>query len=164
MAEDFTDEFADADLNSEPGLPLGLLDADIVLRDDETFRSTATRKQRPTEDKESQRWVNGYGKALELARQLPDCEVFSISDREGDIYEVYQAWLLADGGPRAEWIIRANQDRALVNVADGDPAMLCAALREAPVLGVVEFDDRLADPLSDPSRAAVPGPAVRLRV
>lgn len=127
---------------SEPGLPLGLLDADIVLRDDETFRSTATRKQRPTEDKESQRWVNGYGKALELARQLPDCEVFSISDREGDIYEVYQAWLLADGGPRAEWIIRANQDRALVNVADGDPAMLCAALREAPVLGGVEFDVR----------------------
>jgi hypothetical protein len=127
---------------SEQGLPLGLLDAGIMLRDDATFRSTAARKQRPTAEKESQRWVDGYDKALELARELPDCEVFSISDREGDIFEVYQAWQLADGTARAEWIIRANQDRALVNVVDGEPAILFAALRAAPVLGEIEFEIR----------------------
>ena len=127
---------------SEQGLPLGLLDAGIMLRDDATFRSTAARKQRPTAEKESQRWVDGYNKALELARELPQCEVFSISDREGDIFEVYQTWRLADGGTRAEWIIRANQDRALVNVVDGEPAILFAALRAAPVLGEIEFEIR----------------------
>jgi hypothetical protein len=47
-------------------------------------------------------------KALDLARQLPECEVFSSSDREGDVFEVYQTWLHADGGSRAEWIIRAT--------------------------------------------------------
>lgn len=127
---------------SEQGLPLGLLDVDINLRDDATFRSAASRKQRPTAEKESQRWVDGYGKALDLAGELPDCEVFSISDREGDVFEVYQAWLDADGGPRAEWIIRANQDRVLLNVADGDPAILFAGLRTAPVLGGIEFEIR----------------------
>lgn len=127
---------------SEQGLPLGLLDASIMLRDDETFRGAATRKQRPIEEKESFRWVAGYLKTLELARRLPACEVFSISDREGDIFEVYQAWQEAGEGPRAEWIIRANQDRALVNVVDGDASKLFAALEAAPVLGEIEFDAR----------------------
>ena len=127
---------------SEQGLPLGLLGADILLRDDATFRTAATRKQRPIEEKESQRWVDGYHKASELARELPDCEVFSISDREGDIFEVYQAWQRAEGGPRAEWIIRANQDRVLINVVDGEPSILFAALQEAPVLGEIEFEVR----------------------
>lgn len=127
---------------SEQGLPLGLLDAAIMLRDDETFRSAATRKQRPIEKKESFRWVEGYLKTLELARRLPECEVFSISDREGDIFEVYQAWQEAGDGPRAEWIIRANQDRALVNVVDGDASKLFAALATASALGEIQFDVR----------------------
>lgn len=127
---------------SEQGLPLGLLDAAILLRDDETFRTAATRKQRPIEQKESHRWVEGYLKTLELARQLPESEVFSISDREGDIFEVYQAWQEAGDGPRAEWIIRANQDRALANVVDGDASKLFAALEAAPVLGEIGFDVR----------------------
>ena len=127
---------------SEQGLPLGLLDAAIMLRDDDTFRCAATRKQRPIEQKESHRWVEGYNKTLELARRLPECEVFSISDREGDIFEVYQAWQEAEGGPRAEWIIRANQDRALVGVVDGEPAKLFEALGAAPILGEIEFETR----------------------
>lgn len=127
---------------SEQGLPLGLLDASIMLRDDETFRTASTRKQRPIEEKESFRWVEGYLKTLDLARQMPECEVFSISDREGDIFEVYQAWQETGDGPRAEWIIRANQDRALANVVDGDASKLFAALEAAPILGEIEFDVR----------------------
>jgi hypothetical protein len=56
-------------------------------------------------------------------RELEKCEVFSISDREDDIFEIDQAWQLADGGPCADWIMRANQDRALVNVVDGEPSL-----------------------------------------
>lgn len=125
---------------SEQGLPLGLLDAAIILRDDETLRSK--RKHLPIEEKESHRWVEGYHKTLELARRLPGCEVFSISDREGDIFEVYQAWQQAGEGPRAEWIIRANQDRALVGVAGGEASKLFAALEAAPALGEIEFEVR----------------------
>ena len=124
---------------SEDGLPLGLLDVKMIVRDEETFRSAARRKQRPIEEKESQRWLDGYLKTLELARRLPSCEVFSISDREGDIFEVYEAWHQAAGGPRAQWIIRGNQDRALLGMVDGDPAKLFEALALAPVLGNIEF-------------------------
>lgn len=127
---------------SENGLPLGLLNTEIVMRDDETFRSSASRKQLPIEEKESFRWLDGYLKTLDLARSLPDCEVFSISDREGDIFEVYQAWQEAGEGPRAEWIIRANQDRALTGVVDGEASGLFAALEAAPVLGEIEFEVR----------------------
>jgi len=125
---------------SEDGLPLGLWDVGTIVRDDETFRSTDTRKQRPIGEKESGRWLDGYLKTQELARRLPACEVFSISDREGDIFEVYEAWHQAAGGPRAQWIIRANQDRALLGMVDGDPAKLFEALAAAPVLGEIEFE------------------------
>lgn len=127
---------------SEQGLPLGLLDATTIMRDDETFRAAASRKHLPIEEKESWRWLDGYQKTLELARQLPECEVFSISDREGDIFEVYQAWQQAAGGPRAEWIIRANRDRALMNMVDGEADKLFATLEAAPILGEIEFDVR----------------------
>jgi len=128
---------------SEDGLPLGLLDTGMLIRDDETFRTAAARKHLPIEEKESFRWVEGYHKTLELARSLPGCEVFSISDREGDIFEVFEAWQLAvEEGQPAEWIIRANQDRALTGMVEGDPAKLFAALAQAPVLGEIEFKIR----------------------
>ena len=127
---------------SEQGVPLGLLDANIINRDDESFRSAGKRKQTAIEDKESYRWVEGYRLTTQLARQIPECEVFSVSDREGDIYEVYSAWQEAREEGAAEWIIRANQNRALVNVVDGDPDKLFAALESAEALGQIEFDVR----------------------
>ena len=124
---------------TEEGLPLGLLDTEILMRDDETFGTAASRKKLPIGEKESVRWLDGYLTTLALARRLPQCEVFSVSDREGDIHEVFEAWRDAGGGPRAEWIIRANQDRALAGVAAGEPRKLFAALAAAPELGTIEF-------------------------
>lgn len=128
-------------VQSAAGLPLGVLDTTIVARRDEDFRQAAARKHTPIAQKESWRWVQGYLRTQAAARQLPGCEVFSISDREGDIYEVFQAWLEAgaDGGPRAHWIIRANQDRALEGLAVEAPQKLFAALAAAPELGTTEF-------------------------
>lgn len=127
---------------SEDGLPLGILDALIVKRDDENFRISSTRRQRPIEEKESYRWIEGYQRTCELARSLPDdCEVFSVSDREGDIYELFNAGAqaAAEGGRRAEWLVRANQDRALLGITEGEPSKLFAALEASPELGQIEF-------------------------
>ncbi|RYD46527.1 MAG: IS4 family transposase [Verrucomicrobiaceae bacterium] len=130
---------------SPEGLPLGLLDAGIVLRDDASLGSSnRTRKRLPVEEKESWRWVAGYLRTCELARRLPECEVFSISDREGDIFEIYQEWMLAGDGPRAEWIIRANQDRALAGMTEDEPSKLFAALENAPLVGEVDYEVRAA--------------------
>ena len=76
---------------TEAGLPLGLWDLQIMVRSDETFHRNLS-ETRPIEEKESLRWIEGYHKTCELARALPQCEVFSISDREGDIFELYAAW------------------------------------------------------------------------
>jgi len=126
---------------SEAGLPLGVLDTAVRARKDEDFRQTQTRKQKPIEQKESFRWVQGYLRTQEAARQLPNCEVISLSDREGDIYEVFAAWAQAgeDGGRRAQWIIRGQQDRALEGMEVEAPQKLFAALESAPELGTIEF-------------------------
>ena len=126
---------------SEAGLPLGILGATILTRTDEAFRQSDTRKQKPIEKKESFRWVEGYLRTQEVAQQLPEQEVISLSDREGDIYEVFAAWAQAgeEGGPRAQWIIRAQQNRALEGLEVETPAQLFAALASAPELGTIEF-------------------------
>jgi hypothetical protein len=128
---------------TEDGLPLGILDVAVNIRDDEQFRINNTRKKRPIEEKESYRWLLGYRRTCELARSLPEGhEVFSVSDREGDIHEVFEAWRDAAemGGPLAHWLIRANQDRALLTVPGTEPTKLFAALQASPALGQIEFE------------------------
>ena len=104
---------------TEDRLPLGILGTHIYARTDEDFRSK--QKNIPIEEKESYRWLKGYQQACDLAASLPDTEVFSISDREGDIFEIYDHWdgLKRSDTPFAHWIIRANQDRSLV-LLDGE--------------------------------------------
>ena len=65
-----------------------------------------------------------------------------MSDREGDIFEIFEAWHEAREGPRAEWIIRANQNRALLGVKEGQPSKLFEAVAAAPVLGEIQFEMR----------------------
>lgn len=125
---------------SEGGLPLGVLHCQSVVRDEESFRSSDQRKKRPIEEKESRRWLEGYEKAGELARSLPECEVISISDREGDIFEVFEAWHESGEGARAEWIIRANRNRALLDVEEGKPSKLFEAVAAASVVGRIQFE------------------------
>ena len=126
---------------SEGGLPLGVLESTALVRAAKSFRQTATRKKKPIAAKESFRWVEGYLRTQAMARQLPECEIVSLSDREGDIYEVFAAWAQAgeEGGPRAQWVIRAQQNRALEGLAVEEPQQLFAALADAPELGRLEF-------------------------
>jgi hypothetical protein len=126
---------------SEEGLPLGVVDTTVLVRADKNFRQTASRKKKPIEEKESYRWVEGYLRTQEVARQLPGGEVFSISDREGDIYEVYAAWARArqEDGPHAQWIIRGQKNRALEGLGTASPQKLFAALEDAPEFGQITF-------------------------
>ena len=127
---------------SGDGVPLGVLDAAMIIRDPATFGDAKIpHKKRPACGKESLRWVEGYEKTSAVAALLPDCEVISVGDREGDIFELYAAWHAAveREGPCAGWIIRANQDRALTGTLHDDPARLFAALAAAPLPGTHSF-------------------------
>ena len=104
-------------------LPLGVVGATIWGRDAAAFAKSAAdkrreRKAKPIEAKESGRWLEGYRRACRVAEQAPDTTVVSISDSEGDIYECFVAGAPREGR-RAEWVVRACQDRALAEGTGG---------------------------------------------
>ena len=95
-------------------VPLGVVHAEMWSRDPKEFAKTAEerrkeRRQKPFEEKESYRWLQGYEAACAIAAAAPKTTVVCVSDSEGDIYECFAAGA-RDDAHRAEWIVRACQD------------------------------------------------------
>jgi len=88
---------------------------------------------RPLEEKESVRWVDGYQKVNELAESLTDTRLTYVSDREGDIYDLFVEAPCPEAA--ADWLVRGQYDRALA--AGGT---LRQSLAEAPVLAEITFE------------------------
>ena len=120
-------------------LCLGVVSMDLWARDDETFDTCKQRKHTPLEEKESYRWLKGYQNACQIAEELPQTQVISISDREGDIYECFLEAQQPGPPRRADWIIRASVNRSLPERApeagSSCYAKLFDAIAEAPVRG-----------------------------
>lgn len=130
---------------SESGLPLGIWDVQFLQRaTKEARRAAGTHKERPLEQKESHRWLEGYRQTQALAAALPQCEVVSLADREGDLYDIFAAWAEIcnkEGTPAAQWLIRGSQDRALQGMEGGaSPGKLFQTLAGGPKLGEVHFE------------------------
>ena len=108
-------------------VPLGVLDMHSWVREPGSL-GQPTDPNRPLEEKESARWVDGFARVNELAEQLNDTRLTYIADREGDIYDLFVESPCPEHG--ADWLIRVqHQDRLLV-----DGRKLRAALDAAPVL------------------------------
>ncbi len=127
------------------GTPLGTVHADVWARDDEPPLSkserSAQRKQTPIEEKESQRWIDMLRRARDTARRTPATRVICVADSEADIYELL---VESQGEPRdVEWIVRACQNRALVqtpeNKAKNEFSAAKHHLREQVLAGDVLF-------------------------
>ncbi len=93
-------------------LCLGVLGAKIWARDPETFRTCKQRKYDPIETKESYRWLEGYREACQVAAEVPNTQIISVGDAENDIYECFVEAEKAQSPARAEWIMRASENRA----------------------------------------------------
>jgi Transposase DNA-binding/Transposase Tn5 dimerisation domain/Transposase DDE domain len=126
------------------GTPLGTVQAIPWARDeDKQAASGQTRAERaatPIEEKESFRWVLSMEHAREVARQHPQTQIIYAADSEADIYEV-----IAEGmeEPRtADWIVRACQDRALVDDSE-EPTISQAYLREEVLAAPVLFQQQI---------------------
>jgi Transposase Tn5 dimerisation domain/Transposase DNA-binding len=145
-------------------LPLGVIEADFHARDpDEFVRSAAKdaatkraeRWAKPIEDKESVRWLEGYRAACRVAEEVPETTVVSLSDSEGDIFECLLEGRRVAGRRKAEWIIRACQDRALV-CDDPSSGGAATSLRErlvaAPILDRLTIEVRKREPKSKDQR------------
>jgi len=123
-------------------LSLGVVEAQFWAQDPKQPHKNATRKQTPIEEKQSGHWLKSYQEAGRLANEMPGVKLVSVADREGDIYEVFEAWQEAPEQARASWVIRACQDRRLTEKAPGPSwryQQLWARVAAAPVLGRVTF-------------------------
>jgi len=93
--------------------------------------------QRPIEEKESFRWLEGYRVACGLSDKHPDTVYVYTADREADIYEMYADLdrRNTQGEACAEVLVRSNHDRLL---ATG--GKLWATVAKTAVLGEIAFD------------------------
>jgi len=119
---------------------LGVLKAAFWARDEKDRNKTKRRKQEPIENKESYRWVESYRLAAQCATQTPQTRIVSVSDREGDIYEIFVEAAQTSQPGRADFIVRASRDRRLREPTQEEAQdKLWAKVSAAPVLGEVEF-------------------------
>lgn len=124
-------------------VPLGVVDAQMWARDPEDFHKRRQKGSKPIEEKESYRWLQGYRRACAIAQAAPATTVICVSDSEGDIFECFaeaeantDAEAAGDAARRADWIVRAGQDRRL---ASGDASLL-TQVAQTPVLHTFEVN------------------------
>ena len=95
------------------------------------------------EDKESYRWLENYHKANEYAQKLPNTTIISISDREGDIYKIYEEAqnVFSKQEAKAHYLIRAKTDRK-VCTEEGKKTeyKIKSALKEEVPLGCLTLE------------------------
>lgn len=128
-------------------LTLGIVDANFWHRQqkvaEKDSESRTARDKAPIEEKESYRWLQSYLKACEIAREAPETQIINITDREGDIVEVFEASLeQAKQGSFAYFIVRSQYDRLLEEKDEEDNEIkkkLRQRLKETASLGEVEF-------------------------
>jgi hypothetical protein len=112
------------------GLPLGVLHLELWTRDPHTKGQRRSRASRPTEEKESRKWLTGLA-AVEAA--LPENQpVLVIQDREADVF----AFLSAPRRPHTHLLLRACQPRQGVIPATGEPDEEGAVPRSGDLLTV----------------------------
>jgi hypothetical protein len=71
---------------SEQGVPLGVWEQQVWMRDEATKGKSAQRHERAFADKESYKWVNGLPPLLNPLEDV-GAECVTVCDREGHIYE-----------------------------------------------------------------------------
>ncbi len=113
------------------GRPLGLLHQQLWCRKEEDRGSKKKRRQRPIEEKESFKWLEGLQRARErvAAEAVQDLgpRLIHIMDREGDIHEVLET--IADSSDGA--VLRFEHNRRI----DDPCAYARPAVQASPLLG-----------------------------
>jgi hypothetical protein len=128
---------------STDGLPLGILDQEIVARKPlpEELRAKKKRSHNTyvaIEDKESFRWLKALKNTEGVARGA-EVKVVTVCDREGDFYEFYE--LFHQLG--ASVLIRARGDRAInknSRHSEKSDLGLWALMQSQPTLGTIEVE------------------------
>ena len=115
---------------------LGVFDYLMWTRDPEKIlgRKNCSKKSRPIEEKESNRWLDSFRNIKALAQKLPDTKIINVADRESDIFELFVE--LEHDIPNVNMIVRAsiNRNTEITNMKLFDVA------RNGNCLSTIEFE------------------------
>lgn len=116
--------------SSDAGVPLGILQETVWARE-KTRRGAGYRaRQTAIAEKESYRWLEHQEASQQLIPK--SVEVITITDREGDIYDLFAQ----PRRPRSEFLIRAAQNRNTKRDAYSEEVQpLFEAIRQQPCQG-----------------------------
>ncbi|MFM0069399.1 IS4 family transposase, partial [Paraburkholderia aspalathi] len=109
------------------GLPLGVVGMKTWIRRPEEFGKKHLRGQRSVREKESVKWLEGNEQLAAFKARCPRTHVVGVSDREGDVYDVF----LAERPAGVDWLVRASWNRCVAH----PEKYLWETVMAAPVLG-----------------------------
>jgi hypothetical protein len=115
---------------SAQGVPLGIIEQQVWARKEEELGKAENRKHKSTQQKESQRWLDGLKATESIIPEL--LQVVTIADREADIYDLFAC----PRRPGSDFLIRATQNRCL----DGSEEHLWETLESVDSLGTITLD------------------------
>jgi hypothetical protein len=114
-------------------------------------RPRRERRYKGVDEKESYRWLASYQESCALQGQLSTPRLVNLAEAEGDLYEWFQEHDACAPEVRADWIVRAAQDRRLRDAHDGT-AKRWETLPQAPALGTVDVGATTAEPAREDGR------------
>jgi hypothetical protein len=118
-------------------LHLGVVGQKFWAREKEKSKNKIHRDHLPIEEKESYRWLEAYQDSCDLAKKCKDTQVIHITDREGDIFEIFEEY--EKQGKIADYIVRSNHNRVVY--PKGKPSnTLIEELNKSKPLGEISFD------------------------
>jgi len=129
------------------GVPLGIADLQVWTRARDDFGQSEQRYERLITEKESIKWLNSYRAAAKFQAQHPTTRFVSVGDREADVFELFELTQsddipMTDDGERPELLIRASQDRRVIDNNDDDAAMsrIWATMEQQDVAGTYTIE------------------------
>jgi hypothetical protein len=94
------------------GLPLGVLRAECEAREPKSAEDKRPPASIPIEEKKTFSWILSLRDCKDVARQMPDTHVISVTDREADIYEVFDEHRKSPC-PNVDLLVRAKHNRRI---------------------------------------------------
>ena len=111
-------------------VPVGIIHQQTWVRPLGQLGKKATRRKRPIQKKESQKWRNSLAATAAIQRDAPDVHLINVGDREADIYDLF-----LDAQKRScDLLVRASWDRRVEHPEE----YLWATLQAADLAGEIE--------------------------
>lgn len=120
-------------------LHLGIVSQKFWAREKEK-PGRSLREYKPFAEKESYRWLEAYLDSCKLAECCKNTQVVHVTDREGDIFEIFAEYESKKmSGVAAEYLVRSNHNRTVYSEGKSSSSLM-ERLEESNKLGEISFE------------------------